>query len=127
MLFRYPPSGVQNWGLDFSSELLRTKKLEVEEWDINQFLPVETYEWCQSFLKSISFSHCRLELRTEEERMSPLFHIYTQMRTAIQQHIQNEEYPLLGLLPSPSERNLDARVDLSAVRSVDLESDPNLD
>lgn len=127
MLFRYPRHGVQNWGLSISPELLHTKKLEVEEWDINQFLPTETYEWCQSALSSIGFSFTNIQLRTDEDRQSPLFNTYLELRAVIQLHLQNGNSPKLGLLQSPSQRSLNSQHDLSNVRSIDLEFDPNED
>jgi hypothetical protein len=127
MLFRYPGRGVQNWGLSISPELLHTKKLEVEEWDINQFLPTETYEWCQSALTSIGFSFTNIQLLTDKDRESPLFNTYIELRAAIQLHLQSGDSPELSLLQSPSQRNLNTTHDLSGVQSIELEFIPNED
>ncbi|KAF1974177.1 hypothetical protein BU23DRAFT_567696 [Bimuria novae-zelandiae CBS 107.79] len=47
MLYHYPGSHVQNWGIPFNSEQLRTIKEGVGEWEIDAYLPSETLSWCK--------------------------------------------------------------------------------
>jgi hypothetical protein len=95
MLYHHPGSHVQDWGISFNSEQLRTIKESVIGWDMNAYLPQETLEWCSSALNSLGFDP------TIIDRTEPFLEIYCQLREKIQYHIQNQLTPTLSLLQPP--------------------------
>lgn len=124
MLYLYPPRGTQNYGLSFGGDLFQSMYDEVKDWDMDQFLPIDTSKWCQEYLQSINFSHATFQLKSVEARINPLFNEYIRFREAIQRHIDTGEEPHLYLLPPPTVENL-AVLPLS--QSVIQEFDVDLD
>ena len=123
MLYHHPGPEIQDWSLSFSEDSFRTIREEIPEWDIDAFLPSETFKWCQDFLQSIGFNSSRVQIQ-EEARATPLISFYLQLRTALQGYILSHVDPQLSLLPNPvgvSQWLQNSREQF--IQSVDLETD----
>jgi hypothetical protein len=101
MLYHHPGSHVQNWGVSFNTEQLRTMKEDIGEWDINAFLPQETMDWCNGVFQSIGFDPSAAARALPLDRTAPYLDVYLQLRDQAQFHIQNQFQPLLSLLAAP--------------------------
>jgi hypothetical protein len=123
MLYHHPGPGIQNWSLPLGEDSIRTIREHIPEWDIDAFLPSQTFKWCQDFLQSIGFDSSSVQL-PDESRTTPLLSFYLQLRTALRGHISSYADPQLSLLPNPvgvSRWQQNNREQF--VRSVDLETD----
>ncbi len=100
MLYHHPGPEIQDWSLSFSEDSFRTIREEIPEWDIDAFLPSETFKWCQDFLQSIGFNSSTVQI-LEEARATPLISFYLQLHTALQGHILSHIDPQLSLIPNP--------------------------
>ncbi|KAH1912043.1 hypothetical protein KXW47_008706, partial [Aspergillus fumigatus] len=56
MNYHYPPEGVQDHGLKFDQDLLRTLHEDVAEWDPDEYLPQVTYNWVTRQLEEMNFN-----------------------------------------------------------------------
>lgn len=101
MLYHYPGSHVQNWGVPFDSEQLRTIKEGVGEWEIDAYLPSETLSWCKGVLESIGFDSSSAAQSLPVDRTTPYLDVYLHLRRQAQFHIENQFQPLLSLLSAP--------------------------
>ena len=101
MLYHHPGPNVQDWGLSFNEDRLRTMKQDVQDWDIDAYLPHETLQWCQNVLHSIGFNYSTAVLPTDQDRTAPFLNIYLQFRARVQEHIQRGNSPQLSLLEPP--------------------------
>lgn len=123
MLYHHPGPEIQNWSLSLSQDSIRTIREQIPEWNIDAFLPSQTFKWCQDTLESIGFDSSSVQL-PDESRTTPLLSFYLQLRTALQGHISSHTDPQLSLLPNPvgvSRWQQNNREQF--VRSVDLETD----
>jgi hypothetical protein len=123
MLYHHPGPDVQNWSLPLSEDSIHTIRGEIPEWDMDAFLPSQTFKWCQDFLQSIGFDSSSIQL-PEESCTTPLLSFYLQLCTALQGHISKDADPPLSLLPNPvgvSHWQQNNREQF--VQSVDLETD----
>jgi hypothetical protein len=77
-------------------------KQKVENWDIDGYLPFETYSWCKSLLSTLGFDHDAVDLPTAQDRTAPLIDIYLQLRARVQEHIDGGFQPQLSLLETPT-------------------------
>jgi hypothetical protein len=103
LLYHHPAEGVQDHGLLFNEEKLRTIKEPVQDWDSTIVLPTETFNWCQDFFSSIDFSFDQVgSLETEIDRTRPYLQIYLQLQSALDIHIQSQQLPILSLEQSPT-------------------------
>jgi hypothetical protein len=101
MLYHHPGSHVQNWGVSFDPEQLRTIREDIGEWDINAFLPPDTLEWCNGVLQSLGFESEAAARSLPIDRTAPYVDIYLELRRQVQSHIQNQFQPSLSLLAPP--------------------------
>jgi hypothetical protein len=123
MLYHHPGPEIRNWSLPLREDSISIIREQVPEWDIDAFLPSETFKWCQDFLQSIDFNSSSVQLR-DEACTTPLLSFYLQLRTAIQGHISNHTSPQLSLLPTPVGVNQWQQNNREQfVQSVDLETD----
>lgn len=123
MLYHHPGPEIQNWSLPLGKDSIRTMKEQIPEWDIDAFLPSQTFEWCQDFLQSLGFNSSSVQL-LDESCTTPLLSFYLQLRTALREHISSHTSPQLSLLPHPvgvSHWQQNNREQF--VRSADLETD----
>ena len=123
MLYHHPGSEIRNWSLPLHEDSISRIREEIPEWDIDAFLPSETFKWCQDFLQSIGFNSSSVQLPAEAS-VTPLHSFYLQLRTALQRHISRHTSPLLSLLASPvgvSRWQQNNREEF--VRCVNLETD----
>jgi hypothetical protein len=97
MLYNYPGTHVQNWGVSFDPNQLRTIKEGVQGWEIDAYLPAETLKWCKDALQSLDFNPQAAPL----DRTTFYRDIYIQLREKAQFHTQNNFNPALSLLQSP--------------------------
>jgi hypothetical protein len=123
MLYHHPGPEIQNWSLSLGEDSIRTMREELPEWDMDAFLPSQTFKWCQDFLQSIGFDSSSVQI-PDESRTTPLLSFYLQLRTALQGHISSHADPQLSLLSNPvgvSRWQQNNREQF--IRSVDLETD----
>lgn len=102
MLYHYPGSHVQNWGVSFDASQLRTIKRDIGEWDIDGFLPPQTLEWCNEVLESLGHSSEAAARSLPTDRTAPYLEVYLQLRRRVEFHIQNQFQPTLSLLTTPT-------------------------
>lgn len=102
MLYHHPGSHVQNWGVPFDNEQLRTIKERIGSWDIDEYLPQETLEWCSAALQSMGYDSTIAACSIPTDRTIPYLNIYLQLREKINFHIQNQFQPKLSLLNPPT-------------------------
>jgi hypothetical protein len=93
---------VQNWGVSFDEEQLRTIKRDIGEWEIDGFLPPETLEWCNGVLESLGFDSQDAARSLPTDRTAPYLDVYLQLRRRAEFHIQNQFQPILSLLTTPT-------------------------
>jgi hypothetical protein len=105
MLYNYPIDGVQDWRNNIDPTILRTI-IEgtgmVSEWDIDAYLPSETYEVCQNYFQSINFDIETAIITTSIERANPFLQVYLGLRTKLQEYIEQGRSPELNLLSVPT-------------------------
>lgn len=101
MLYNHPGNHVRNWGLEFDAELLHTIRSEVEDWDVDAYLPAETLQWCENQLHILGFNRITAKLATAEDRTAPFVNVYLELRRAVREHIESGVAPQLGMLQNP--------------------------
>lgn len=101
MLYNYPAPHVQNWGVAFDKDQLRTIKEETSDWDIDAYLPQETLEWCKGVLQTLRFDPVEASKQAQLDPTTPFLNVYLQLRAHAQLHIQNGFEPQLSLLSTP--------------------------
>jgi hypothetical protein len=100
----YHTDQVLNWGIPVregspAEEALRTMLHPLESIEIDEFLTLETNQWCDEQLASLGFDGI---LRTEEDHKRPHFQIYLALQERIQQHIDSGNEPQLQVVPIPT-------------------------
>jgi len=121
VLYNAPGPGVQDFSVPIDLDLLQTMKDRSENWDMDTFLPEETYEWCQDFFTSINFNPVIASSSEQFDLFHPFHQVYLQLRTALQAYINSEQAPRLSLIPSPTGAAFN--VDWNSIVSLDLETD----
>jgi hypothetical protein len=87
MLYNYSAPHVQNWGVAFDENQLRTMKEGVEDWDIDGFLPSETLKWCKGVLQTLGFDPAEGSKQAQLDRTTLFLEIHLQLRAYAQLHI----------------------------------------
>lgn len=65
---------------------------------MNEYLPLATLQWCKEQLQQLGFDPSQ----PADDPLTPHRTIYLQLRTAINQHLTNEDMPELGLSTKPT-------------------------
>jgi hypothetical protein len=122
MLYHAPGPGVQDHGHPVDQERLRAMKdVQSTDWDMNAYLPIETYSFCQDFFTSIDFHPPTASALEGFDIFNPCFDVYLQLRSALQAHIDTQREPVLSLLQSPVGESF--QFDQDSIPLVDLETD----
>ncbi|KAL4732819.1 hypothetical protein BDV11DRAFT_210668 [Aspergillus similis] len=90
MNYNCPAAGVQDHGIKFNMELLESLQDDVREWDPDEYLPAETYNWT------------RMQLLELDPSFIPFRTIYLELRSRIKAHFQQGSQPILELPKAPS-------------------------
>jgi len=124
ILYNAPGLGVQDWSQPVNLSSLRTMREQHASWDLDTYLPPETYEWCQVFFASIEFNPMTAFLQEDHDIFNPSSDVYLQLRTALQAHIDcGNVNPVLSIVEHPTGGEFNLRWNDEGVQSVDLETD----
>ncbi|KAI2625547.1 hypothetical protein GGS21DRAFT_493591 [Xylaria nigripes] len=80
--FTPDPAFASQWGLPVDVKALSEIENLLEDVDIDQYLPQSTLEWCEEVLSTFGLDRTR-----EDDAEWPFTSYYNQLRTAVQQHI----------------------------------------
>jgi hypothetical protein len=122
MNYHYPADGVQDHGLKFDQNLLRTLQEDVAEWgkslstlpnkdistnsyrttDSDEYLPQVTYDWVTRQLQEMNFDPMAPILPPNGDVFAPHREVYMELRTRILTHIEQQLEPVLYLSTRPT-------------------------
>jgi len=68
--------------------------------DIDEFLPLETYQWCQNQLQHLGFNAA--QQASTDDNPTPSHAYYLQLRTLIDEHLRSNQEPQLALSEKPT-------------------------
>ncbi|KAB8212624.1 hypothetical protein BDV33DRAFT_211166 [Aspergillus novoparasiticus] len=102
MLYHHPKEGVRDYGLPIKQEVLDVQRQSVHGFDIDEYLPAETLQFCRTALLGISFDPERPPPLQPEDEAAPSRTIYLELREIISFHIDLFVEPFLGLSSRPT-------------------------
>ncbi|EEH44980.2 uncharacterized protein PADG_08629 [Paracoccidioides brasiliensis Pb18] len=85
------------------SQVLSELHMHFENWDINEYLPLETKNWCQNQISKLGFSSGRVTaaaVNKQGERLHKI--IYLQLRKLVHDHIRSQQVPILQESEKPT-------------------------
>ncbi|KAE8378784.1 hypothetical protein BDV26DRAFT_291905 [Aspergillus bertholletiae] len=99
ILFNWPPEGVGNYGVKPDPELITQFKQDTTQWDIEEYLPSTTMNWCTDQLKQLGAPKGIVSSSARYPDGSQVHpKIYLQLRDRIKTHMEMDESPKLELL-----------------------------
>ncbi|KAL4933488.1 uncharacterized protein BDV17DRAFT_252101, partial [Aspergillus undulatus] len=101
MNYNFPAEDIQDYGLQFDPELLQALQDDVRDWDADEYLPTETYNWTLNQLLQLDFDPRRPPESAGGEVFIPFRTVYLELRSRIKAHIQAGSTPNLGLSQRP--------------------------
>ncbi|KAL4860412.1 hypothetical protein BDV12DRAFT_191720 [Aspergillus spectabilis] len=124
MNYNFPPTGVQNHGIQFNQELFKSLQEDVQEWDANEYLPAETYNWTLAQLLELGFDPRNLPEIAGDHVFIPFRTIYLELRSRIQAHLQQGSRPYLSLSVRPAGAfDWDPQLNPEGVEEIEVEYD----
>ncbi|KAL3496438.1 hypothetical protein BJX62DRAFT_222109 [Aspergillus germanicus] len=128
MNYNFPVIGIENQGIQFNMDLFKRLQDDVQDWDIDEYLPPETYSWTRNQLLQLLYDPQQPPPIAGDHVLTPFRTIYLELRSRIQVHIQAGSQPILQLSQPPiGAFNWDPRrtwkEDFELVREVDVEYD----
>lgn len=118
MNYNFPPTGVQNQGIQFDIELFKSLQEDVREWgmfftslyylllnfiiDENEYLPAETFNWTRTQLLELNFDPESPPSTAGDHILTPFRTIYLELRARTKTHIQQGFRPFLQLSQPPT-------------------------
>ncbi|OXV10153.1 hypothetical protein Egran_02085 [Elaphomyces granulatus] len=96
MLYHWPKDDVQNHGLAPDRELLRELQRDVGDWDIDEYLPTQTKNWCRGQLLGLGCPSGRVNMdQFFPDGSRAHCEMYLQLREIVREHIISGEEPVL--------------------------------
>ncbi|KAF7957992.1 hypothetical protein EAE96_003559 [Botrytis aclada] len=103
MMYQFPQEGYTDKGRTVLSELCEKLLTDCEEWDINEYLPPDTIEFCQDFVQSLGYDLNTMK-PSDTTGQGELVHVlvYHSLRKYLQRHIDSNREPFLysSLVPT---------------------------
>ncbi|KAE8413953.1 hypothetical protein BDV36DRAFT_286580 [Aspergillus pseudocaelatus] len=102
-LYFFLSNNIQDHGIEPDTEILEDLNTKITEYDIDQYLPETTLNWCTEQLKQLGCKDGKLkgsDIFSDSSRAHE--EIYLRLHDRIRAHIQSGELPILGLLPTPA-------------------------
>ncbi|KGY14487.1 hypothetical protein PABG_12650 [Paracoccidioides brasiliensis Pb03] len=99
----YHPDNALQYGLKPDSQVLSELHMHFENWDINEYLPLETKNWCQNQISQLGLSSGRVTaaaVNKQGERLHKI--IYLQLRKLVHDHIRSQQVPILQESEKPT-------------------------
>jgi hypothetical protein len=131
MNYNFPATGIENQGIQFDMDLFRRLQDDVRDWDIDEYLPPETYTWTRNQLLELLYDPQQPPPIASDHILTPFRTIYLELRSRIQTHIQGGLQPILQLSQPPTgafdwDPRQNANEDLEHVQEVEVEYDQDL-
>ncbi|PWY62025.1 hypothetical protein BO83DRAFT_460335 [Aspergillus eucalypticola CBS 122712] len=98
----YHPEHTINHGLLVHEESLQQLRNSVQGWDMTEYLPAETLEWCQGILLGLGFDPEKPPPVHPDEAEAPFHTIYLGLRERVITHIRSGAKPDLTLSEAPT-------------------------
>ncbi|KAL4962587.1 uncharacterized protein BDV14DRAFT_178267 [Aspergillus stella-maris] len=102
MNYHFPPTGVENEGIQFNMDLFKQLQQDVKDWDTDQYLPPDTYAWTRNQLLELLFDPQQPPSAAGDHALTPFRTIYLDLRARIQAHIETGSQPILSLSQPPT-------------------------
>ncbi|KAL4766702.1 hypothetical protein BDW60DRAFT_221101 [Aspergillus nidulans var. acristatus] len=102
MNYNFPATGVENQGVKFDMELFKRLQEDVQDWDIDEYLPPETYRWTRNQLLELGYDPQRPPDVVGDHILTPFRTIYLGLRDRIQAHIKKGSQPILQISQPPT-------------------------
>ncbi|KAL4744613.1 hypothetical protein BDW72DRAFT_80335 [Aspergillus terricola var. indicus] len=102
MNYNFPATGVENQGIKFDTELFNRLQEDVHDWDINEYLPPETYYWTRNQLLELGYDPQQPPEVMGDHILTPFRTIYLGLRARIQEHIDRGSQPILQISQPPT-------------------------
>lgn len=98
----FHPEHTVNHGLLVHEETLQQLRDSVQGWDMAEYLPAETLEWCQEILLGLGFDPEKPPSVRPDEAEAPFRTIYLGLRERAIIHMQSGAKPSLRLSEKPT-------------------------
>ncbi|KAB8212699.1 hypothetical protein BDV33DRAFT_211000 [Aspergillus novoparasiticus] len=101
-LYFFPSDDVRDYGTEPDAEILDDLTTKITEYDVDQYLPKDTLNWCTEQLKQLGCKDGIIKgsaIFSDGSRAHA--EIYLQLGDRIRAHMASEELPVLELLPTP--------------------------
>jgi hypothetical protein len=105
-LYNFPKPAGRDQQIPVRKEFVETLRGSLYSWDHDAFLPDDVIVWCREWFEARSMNPVTQVLQTDDERQSPLFAIYQELRQALYEHNQTGREPLLRLLQTPTREHI---------------------
>ncbi|EEA18591.1 hypothetical protein TMatcc_005566 [Talaromyces marneffei ATCC 18224] len=121
VLYHLSEDGIQDYGSKPDQVVLQTL-LDEHNFELDEYLPLDTLNWCQQKLQSQGFERIKLEdLNEHGERTHFIAYLY--LRDQINLHIATQSEPQLRECEKPTQEELHLQQDLQDV-ATDLTNQP---
>ncbi|KAL4864173.1 hypothetical protein BDV12DRAFT_205896 [Aspergillus spectabilis] len=100
--YNRPEAGIHNHGIQFDWDLFKKLHRDVQDWDADEYLPADTYNWTSVQLQELGFDPQNPPDNAGGDIYMPFRMIYLELRARIQAHISGGSEPELGLSSRPT-------------------------
>ena len=100
-LYTRPPGDTKDYGIPYNPDTLADIESRIGVYHTGEYLPKETLAWCNVQFQEMGFDPYKARLNNQEDRDSPFYAEYLELRTRAQKHCDSGLLPVLSELPSP--------------------------